>query len=94
MSRGVVKCICPSSVINQEEDLKSIVRENKDIIFLCFLSQTFRVHILCLQPNENKLSECLFSVMFPSFPFYFGYVLFMSPERLDVVGQGLILKWK
>ena len=45
MSGGVVKCVCPNNVINQEEDLKGMVRENEEIIFLCFLSQTFRIHI-------------------------------------------------
>ena len=45
MSGGVVKCVCPNNVINQEDDLKDTVRENEEIIFFCFLYQTCRVHL-------------------------------------------------
>lgn len=54
MSEGVVKCICPH-MTNQEEDLKGMVRDNEEMIFLHLLSLTFRVHVFSLQPNENKL---------------------------------------
>lgn len=33
MSWGVVKCICPRIVINQEEDLKGMVKEEEEIMF-------------------------------------------------------------
>lgn len=36
MSGGVVKCVCPNNVINQEDDLKDTVRENEEIIFFLF----------------------------------------------------------